>query len=167
MSDNITNIKKVRLNKVRNILAVEYKLFDSDNTILDKTAKYLTACCNLVEFYPDSSNDNKNLKIAIKLRQLCSIYDSLFLIRSRLDIAQIADADGILLDINSISPQDARKIINDDKIIGFDLNLINDSEFKKDYLKNLHIVDFIQCNNNIKNPSDVIIFNSSKIERLK
>ena len=89
MNGKITNIKYLRLNKINKILIVEYKSFYNDIEILDKTAQYLDSGFNLVEFYPERDNDCNNLEIAQKLRQLTSIYDSMFLIKNRLDIAQI------------------------------------------------------------------------------
>ena len=82
MNGKITNIKYLRLSKVNKILIVEYKSFNNDVEILDKAAQFLDSGFNLVEFYPECDNDCNNLEIAQKLRQLTSIYDSMFLIKN-------------------------------------------------------------------------------------
>lgn len=167
MNGKITNIKYLRLNKVNKILIVEYKSFYNDVEILDKAAQFLDSGFNLVEFYPECDNDCKNLEITQKLRQLTSIYDSMFLIKNRLDIAQITDSDGVILDINSIKPIYAKKLLKEDKIIGFDSNLLLSTEIENYILKERNFFDFIQGKIEIEYINGVKIFNNSIIERLK
>ena len=167
MNGKITNIKYLRLSKVNKILIVEYKSFNNDVEILDKAAQFLDSGFNLVEFYPECDNDCNNLEIAQKLRQLTSIYDSMFLIKNRLDIAQITDSDGIILDINSIKPIYVKKLLKEDKIIGFDSNLLLSTEIENYILKESNFFDFIQGKIEIEYINGVKICNNSIIERLK
>ena len=72
----------------------------------------------IVEISIKNISDYKALSIIKKARQICSIYNSILLLKSRIDIAQIADCDGVSLNINEdISPHDAKKFLHDDKII--------------------------------------------------
>ena len=167
MSDKITNIKSLRLNKVDKILIIEKRLFKSSAQILDKTAQYLDSGVNLIEFFPDNIKDIENLEIAQKLRQLSSIYDSLFVIKNRLDIVQITDADGIIIDINSINIAYIKKYLKNNKFIGFDSSLLLADEVENYILKQVNYFDFIQGKINLKQLNNVKIFNNSIIERLK
>lgn len=91
----------------------------------------------------------------------------MFLIKNRLDIAQITDSDGVILDINSIKPIYAKKLLKEDKIIGFDSNLLLSTEIENYILKERNFFDFIQGKIEIEYLNGVKIFNNSIIERLK
>lgn len=95
-----------------------YKLGESDSdTILDECASALNNGNRIIEFTPFES-DKLSVEIGRKIRQLCSIFDSLYIVKSRCDIAKLTNANGVILDNDDINIKDAKKIIADDMITG-------------------------------------------------
>ena len=71
----------------------------------------------------------QNLKLASKIQQLCSFYDALFIINSRVDLALILNCDGVFLNKNDLTIDQAKKIMhNEDKIIATSY-ISNDSDY--------------------------------------
>ena len=110
-----TNIKKVIL-KDKNSAYITTNSPNED-IVLDDVAKALKNGVKIVQFFNNKLNDKDKILLAQKIHQLCSLYDALFLINQRVDIAKIIDSDGIYLDKSSISPLQALKIISQDKFI--------------------------------------------------
>lgn len=65
---------------------------------------------------------NRDLKLLLKqakaLRELTLKYNALFIVNDYLDIALLAEADGIHIGQDDLPLKDIRKILGDDKIIG-------------------------------------------------
>ncbi len=113
-----TNIKKALL-KNRNIyLITSSDSFKNDDDFLDKVAQILKAGVNIVQLREKNKSASEIIKLGYAIRQLCSIYNALFIVNDRVDIAKILDADGVHLGQDDISIEDARKILGEDKIIG-------------------------------------------------
>lgn len=124
-----TNIKKLHISQFKKVLLIdENTLKDSYkiNKIIDKTAEKLNKEKLITAFIPSGLNDIKTLKVCLKLNQLCSIYESVFLVKNRLDIAKIIDCNGIILDFKSININKAKRIIDEEKFFAF-----YDSKIKK------------------------------------
>lgn len=102
-----TDIKKIILKNKK-----EYFFFDKNN--IDIAGNALAKGVKIIIFKP-IFNDKTNIEIAQKLRQLCSIYESLLIIHKRVDIAEITDADGIYLNKNDLTIEQAKKILHSDK----------------------------------------------------
>ena len=66
--------------------------------------------------------DSKNLREAIKIKQLCDKYEALFIVNDRIDIALACNADGVHLGQNDIDIRSARKMLGFSKIIGISAN---------------------------------------------
>ena len=64
------------------------------------------------------TDDRTLLELAIKIKQLCSEFDALFIMKSRCDIACLCDADGICLSTGDLNITDAKKILKNDIIVG-------------------------------------------------
>ena len=110
------NIKEILLkNKSKAIDISKIDEFSQDK-ILNKVALALNNGIKIVHFYIKNATDKQNIETAQKIRQLCSIYDSLLIINSRVDIAQVVEADGVCLSSQDVTINQAQKIIHDDKI---------------------------------------------------
>ena len=110
------DIKKALLKNKTEILNISF--CDNEDGLLDFIASYLDKI-KIIQYNATNLSDNKNLKLASKIQQLCSFYNALFLINSRADFALILNSDGLFLDENDISIEQVKEIIhNNDKIIG-------------------------------------------------
>lgn len=135
MELNNIDIKNLLLKRKNKIVFYSVEN-DSD---INQIAKILN--CRIDVLIVDYKNlaDNKILKFLNGIRQLCSIFETLFLIKNRADLARLSDADGIFCDKNSYSLANIRKILNNDKIFG----LYYDENIEEDVLKTICEFDFI------------------------
>lgn len=131
MMQNKINIKKLLLNGKNKCAIVSDIDFD-----LDKVANILNNDIKIIIFKNNVLNDTDFLNIALKIRQLTSLYEALFLIERRIDLAFLADSDGVFLDNSSVKTIDAIKILTKDKF--FATASANDPQS-----------DFIICDNEI------------------
>lgn len=163
MNEKITDIKKLQLQKISKILIIEPDLFDSFDKIIDKCAKIIQKGSILVELNPSKNSDREFLKLAQKLRQLTSIFECLFLIKNRLDIAKFCESDGIVIDFNSAGSKNIIKHLNKDKFFGYSASCkaeLNDLNFNYDFIQ-------ADIETEQKPQKDKILFNKNNIERLK
>ena len=107
-----SNLKEILLKDKNKALYIDNK---TENT-LDDIAQALKNNIKIIHFFIKNLSDKENLELAFKIRQLCSIYDSLFIINSRVDIAKITNADGVCLNKNDIDVKYAKDILGNDKI---------------------------------------------------
>ena len=111
-------INQLRLLNKKEYLIVNSNQFQSDNDFLDFIAANLEQGIQIIQLDEKHFNDAKTIELGKKTRELCSIYGALFIINSRIDIAQILEADGVHLEENGISPHQAREILGNNTIIG-------------------------------------------------
>ncbi len=116
----MTNMKinQLRLLNKKEYLIVNSNQFSSDNDFLDFIASKLEQGTQIIQLDEKHFDDKKTIEIGKRIRELCSIYEALFVINSRLDIAQIIDADGVHLEENGITPHQARELLGENAIIG-------------------------------------------------
>ena len=101
----------LKLEKKKLILITDSKKFISKDEFLDATASALQGGVDIVL-----------VEIGHKIRTLCDEYGATFIVDSRSDIAHIVEADGVQLDKNCISIDDARDILGPNAIIGISIN---------------------------------------------
>lgn len=112
-----TDIKKaIFLNRDKYVEIVFKKDFNGD--LLDFCANFLKKGFKIIQTTNIDIEDKLYLELLEKLRQLCSIYEALLIVKSRCDIAILASADGILLDDCDIAINYAKKLLNDNCLIG-------------------------------------------------
>ena len=78
----------------------------------------IKAGVTMVQLREKNADGKEFLEKAIKLRQITKKYNVTFVINDRVDIAMIADADGVHVGQSDTSVENARKILGPDKIIG-------------------------------------------------
>ena len=120
------DIKKALFLNKENYLAIQ--LTDLNVNYVDITAKYLNQGFQIIQLENINLSDLAFSKISKNVRELTSMYNSLFFVKNRFDIALISKADGILLSDNSISFSDCKKFVSNDILIG--LNSQNVSDFE-------------------------------------
>ncbi len=119
MEDFLQNkIKELKLyNRSNCLIASDYDL--SEDVFLNTLAQSFLNGTGMVIYCPHTFSDKEILKRAGKIKNLCEEFDVTFIIKSRIDIAYAAGADGVHLDSNSIPALYAREILGDNTIIGF------------------------------------------------
>jgi len=68
------------------------------------------------------------IELAIATKEICKKHGATFLMNDYVDIAQEVNADGVHLGKKDMSPDEARKILGSDKIIGGTANTFGDIE---------------------------------------
>lgn len=121
----VMNLKEALLKNINCALWVNTTDFKQEY-ILDKIAYELNNGCKMIQFYFTDISDIENIEIGLKLRQLCSMYNALLIVNSRIDIAQVIEADGICLFKNNLTPNHIQKIIHNDIILSFKVETVED-----------------------------------------
>ena len=122
-----TNIKNVLLKDKNIYLITSSDNFSSQNEFLDKVAQILNAGVKIIKYREKNKSASEIIKTGQALRQLCSMYNALFIVNDRVDIAKILDSDGVHLGQDDIPIKEARKILGEDKIIGISTHKPDDA----------------------------------------
>jgi len=120
--DKLTNIKNILIKNIETSILVETNHNTRENILFDKIANELKSKVKMVQFLPNCNSFSKNIEIGRKIHQLCSIYEALFIVQGRADMAKILDADGLILTDNDIDIKNALDIIGNDKLIAYYIN---------------------------------------------
>lgn len=120
------NINDYRLKDANLYLVTNPENFDTEDDFLDAVAKELQKGANILELTTKNSSPSKVLKYGKKLRELCSIYNTIFIIESRADIGHILQTDGIRLEQDDIDIDSARHLLGPQSIVGFSVSSLND-----------------------------------------
>ena len=153
------NITKYRL-KDKNLYAkISIETFPKPDLFLDTAANTLKQGTNILQIETKSATQEV-ISILGKVRELCSIFNSLLIITSRIDIAQLTGADGVLLTNNDFCVEDARKITDENFIIGVEQDIINVP---------ISCADYILCTENLTKEIHIPIYKSiqNKSSKLK
>ncbi|MEO0868998.1 MAG: thiamine phosphate synthase [Cyanobacteria bacterium J06642_11] len=73
---------------------------------------------DIAQYREKSADDEVRLKLALRLRELCHQYGSLFIVNDRVDIAAVAGADGVHLGQQDMPMEAARRILGPMPIVG-------------------------------------------------
>ena len=111
------NIKKHILNRTKKYYIASNDFNSTEEEFLDKIATAIKNGADIVEC-KITNNPKQLLEYGRKARQLCSIYNKLFIINDRVDIATLLEADGVFLNDKSIDVVSAKQIIDDNLLIG-------------------------------------------------
>ncbi len=112
------NINKLRLKDKKLYLTVNSDTFGSDEAFLDAVAASLEAGVEILQLSEKNSSAQRIINLGKRIRELCSIYDVLFIVGERADIAKIVDADGVHLSQDDIGIESARDILDLNAIVG-------------------------------------------------
>ncbi len=99
-----------------------YVITDQKDNLLEIIEEILIAGVKIIQYRFKTGTDKDNLQEAIKIKNLCKKYNSLFIINDRLDIALASNADGIHLGKDDLDLKIARKLLGYSKIIGISAN---------------------------------------------
>lgn len=160
MTDKITNIKTLILNKIDYCFHI---VLNNDEDVLDVIASKLENGYKMVLVEIGNISTADFIKTSRKIHQLCSIYNALFIVKNRADICYILKADGLCLDDNEIEIKQAKDIIGEDKLISRHFKNIQNS-----ILSDLNEIDYIiQEKNEIDALNDILGASNKKIITIK
>ncbi len=111
-------LNRLRLQDKKLYLVTNSDKFNSDDDFLNAVASALQGGVQIVQLREKSASASRIIELGKKIRELCSIYDALFIINDRIDIAQIVEADGVHLGQDDIEIKSAREILGTNFIIG-------------------------------------------------
>ena len=125
----------INKDELKNALKL-YLVTDSD--ILKRRDFYkciedaIKAGVTMVQLREKNADGKEFLEKAIKLRQITKKYNVTFVINDRVDIAMIADADGVHVGQRDIDAMSIRKLIGEDKIIGVSARNVEEAKIAKE-----------------------------------
>ncbi len=99
-----------------------YVITNQKDNLLEIIEEILIAGVRIIQHRFKKGTDKEHLEEAIKIKNLCKRYNSLFIINDRIDIALASDADGIHLGQDDLDLKTARKLLGYSKIIGISAN---------------------------------------------
>lgn len=111
-------LNKFRLTDKKLYLVTNSDNFDTDEEFLDAVASALKGGVQIVQLREKSSPASRIIELGRKIRELCSIYNALFIVNDRIDIAKIIEADGVHLGQDDIDIKYAREILGSNFIVG-------------------------------------------------
>jgi len=129
MYENLSSkLNKFRLQDKNLYLVTSSDSFENDDDFLDAIASALDGGVKLIQLREKSNDAKRIIKLSKKIRELTSIYDAIFILNDRIDIAQIVEADGVHLGQDDVDIKDARNILGDKMIIGISTHCPNDAK---------------------------------------
>ena len=99
-----------------------YVITNQKENLLEIIEDVLIAGVKIIQHRFKVGTDKDHLEEAIKIKNLCKRYNSLFIINDRVDIALASNADGIHLGQDDLDLKNARKLLGYSKIIGISAN---------------------------------------------
>jgi len=118
------NLKKRLLKESRLYVIVDKKVSGS-RPIFNIVGRIKDSGADIIQLRDTESKKESILKDAYKLRKLLTNTQALFIINDYIDIAKIADSDGIHLGQNDLPLDTARQLLGKDKIIGVSCHNLN------------------------------------------
>lgn len=108
----------LKLEKKKLCLITNSDKFISNELFLDAIASAIQGGVDIVQLKETTFPDYVMAEIAKKVRVICDEFGATFVVNSRCDIAQIAEADGVHLEGDSVNISDARTIMGEHSVIG-------------------------------------------------
>lgn len=116
---NLKNkLKEIKLNGKKLCLIADSDGFASENDFLDGVASALLGGAEIVLLREKNSPAKKILELGKKVRELCLQFDATFIVKERIDIAFLLEADGVHLEQDGLGVKDAREIMGENAIVG-------------------------------------------------
>lgn len=111
-------LNKLRLKDKKLYLVTSSDKFESDDAFLDAIASSLKGGVDIIQLREKNSSAKRIIELGKRIRQLCSLYDAIFIVNDRIDIAKIVEADGVHLGQDDADIESAREILGDSAIVG-------------------------------------------------
>ena len=99
-----------------------YAITNQKENLLEIIENILIGGVKIIQHRFKNGPDKDHLDEAIRIKNLCKKYNSLFIVNDRVDIALASNADGIHLGQNDLDLKTARNLLGNSKIIGISAN---------------------------------------------
>lgn len=111
-------LNKIRLQDKQLYLVTSRNEFDNDDKFLNAIASALKGGVQIVQLREKSENAKKIIELGKRVRELCSLFDAIFIINDRVDIAHIVGADGVHIGQDDLDIDSARHLLGENAIVG-------------------------------------------------
>ena len=118
-----TKLNQILLSKKNHFASVSSQDYQSETDFLNHVAEILNNGVDIIELRENNLPTNMIMQIGKKMRDLTAVFNALLIIYDRIDIAKLIHADGVSLDENTISVTDARKLLEDNFLLGYKTNV--------------------------------------------
>jgi len=108
-------------------IAGVYLITDQQDNLLERVGQALRGGVSVLQYRPKNKPDEHCLDEGQRLKQLCNRQGTLFIVNDNLKLALALDADGVHLGQDDGTPQDARKLLGPDKIIGISTHNLDEA----------------------------------------
>lgn len=132
----ILKLNEYRLAHVKNYLVIEKYTDETDDDFLNRIAEKLNNKIDMLQFNQGNISTKEYYLLGKKLRELCSIFNVIFIIKNRIDVAKAVNADGIILEENELPPDFAKEFLEENSIIGLLTTAQNPDLSEFDYFYN-------------------------------
>ncbi len=114
----VVKLNDYRLSHVKNYKEINKQINETCDEFLDRVASVICNDSDMLQFNQDNISTKDYILLGKKLRELCSIYNVIFVIKNRVDVAKIIEADGVILEEDEISYNEAKEILDENVLIG-------------------------------------------------
>lgn len=121
-------LKLKRLEDKKLYLVTDRSKFASVDEFLDAVAASLKGGVQIVQLREKTATAKEFIGLGRKVKELCAIYDALFIINDRVDVAHIIGADGVHLGQDDIDIDSARHMLGKDAIVGISTHSSEDAQ---------------------------------------
>lgn len=111
-------LKQLILKNKNLYLTISSDKVENDNDFLNAVASALNNGVQIIQLKDKHSSPKRIVELGRKLRELTSLFDALFFINGRADIAYALDTDGIHLEEDDLCIHTVRTILGNNKISG-------------------------------------------------
>ena len=140
MSFNEFRLKlmQVKLGNNKQFFEPVYK--DNENQFLNEIATTFITWIDIIVFNTYDLTPKLAKELGIKIKQLCAEFETMFILKGKVDIAYIIKPEAILLDKDNINAHDAREILGEDILVGHIGNLDSTTLEGLDFIINEHAI---------------------------
>ncbi len=111
------DINKYRLNNINLRTVISKPKTQTTDDFLNEIAPVIQKTDMLV-FDKNEISTEEFYTLSLKIRELCSIFNTIFIIKNRVDVALMSNADGVELDENELPAQKSKEILGELSLIG-------------------------------------------------
>ena len=116
MSSKIGKLLLQRKNNYKKFILHDIK---DEDLFLNTVAQNLKNGVEVVEFCGNNLSSFEFFSVAKKLRDLSGVFNAILIIKDRIDIAKLINADGVIIDNNSIPIKYTQQLIENGLLLGY------------------------------------------------
>lgn len=115
-----TKFNRILLRDKYNYKIVDDSEFQDETSFLNNIASILNTGVDVLELKFECLPSREVFLVCKKVRELCSYFGALMLVFDRIDVVKLVQADGVVLNNESIPLLEAKKLVEDSFLMGFE-----------------------------------------------